>query len=66
MDELRFFTNYKTDWNNNISIDNPLINPYTNRRFKDGSYDPVNINCVIRLKEILKQSNNIFHDDLLE
>jgi hypothetical protein len=66
MDELKFFTNTPTDWNFNPLIDNPNINPYTNRRFKDGSYDPMKINCVIMLKEILKHSNNIFHDDLLE
>lgn len=66
MDELRFFTNNKNDWNYNILIDEPNINPFTNRPFKDGSYDPLKINCLIMLKEILKQSNNIFHDDLLE
>jgi hypothetical protein len=66
MDELRFFTNNKNDWNYNILIDEPNINPYTNRPFKDGSYDPLKINCLIMLKEILKQSNNIFHEDLLE
>ena len=31
MDELQFFTNTPTDWNFNILVDNPLINPYTNR-----------------------------------
>ncbi len=65
MDELRFFTNNKNDWNYNILIDEPNINPYTNRPFKEGSYDPLKINCLICLKEILKQSNNIFHEDLL-
>jgi hypothetical protein len=64
MDELRFFTNNKNDWNYNILIDEPNINPYTNRPFKDGSYDPLKFNCLIMLKEILKQSNNIFHEDV--
>jgi hypothetical protein len=64
MDELRFFTNNKNDWNYNILIDNP--NPYTNRPFKDGSYDPMKINCLICLKEILKYSPNIFHEDVHE
>jgi hypothetical protein len=66
MDEFRFFSNDKNDWNYNLLIDNPNINPYTNRPFKDGSYDPMKINCLIMLKEIMKQSNNIFHEDLLE
>jgi hypothetical protein len=66
MDELRFFTNTPTDWNYNPLVDNPSINPYTNRVFKYSCYDPMKLNCIKMLKEILKQFNNIFKDDLLE
>ena len=63
--ELNFFTDNIDDWNYNILVTNPDINPYTNKLFnKNGHYDGMKYNCVIMLKEILKQSNNIFHEDI--
>ena len=65
--ELVFFTNNADDWNYNILVDNPDINPYTNKLFNEnGHYDGMKYNCVIMLKEILKQSHNIFNHDVLE
>ena len=65
--ELIFFTDNIDDWNYNILVTNPDINPYTNKLFnKNGHYDGMKYNCVIMLKEILNQSNNIFHDDIKE
>jgi hypothetical protein len=64
--ELNYFTNDPADWNFNQLVDNPSINPYTNRAFKSGSYDGLKYNAVIFLKEILKNSNNLFNDDILE
>ena len=65
--ELNFFTNNPDDWNYNQLVDNPDINPFNNKLFnKNGHYDGMKHNCVIMLKEILKQSNNIFNDDIKE
>ena len=64
--ELNYFTNTQTDWNFNILVDNPSTDPYTNRPFKSMSYNGMKYNVVIMLKEILKNSNNIFHEDILE
>ena len=65
--ELIFFTNNADDWNYNVLVDNPDVNPYTNKLFNvNGHYDGMKYNCVIMLKEILKQSNNIFNHDVLE
>lgn len=65
--ELIFFTNNINDWNYNVLVDNPDVNPYTNKLFNDkGHYDGMKYSCVIMLKEILKQSHNIFNYDVLE
>ena len=64
--ELSYFTNTPTDWNYNILVDTPSIDPYTNKPFKSMSYNGMKYNVVIMLKEILKNSNNIFHEDILE
>ena len=64
--ELNFFTNTPTDWNYNILVDNPSTDPYTNRPFKSMSYNGMKYNVVIMLKEILKNSNNIFNEDVHE
>jgi hypothetical protein len=63
MDELIFFSNNKNDWNYNELINNPLINPWTNKTFKSLSYDDMKFNMIIFLKEIIKYSNNL-HVDL--
>jgi hypothetical protein len=60
---LIFFSNNKNDWNYDELIDNPLINPWTNKAFKSLSYDDMKFNIIIFLKEIIKYSNN-FHEDL--
>ena len=66
-DDPQFFTNTPTDWNFNPLVDNPKINPYTNQNFANNAlYDGMKYNAVIMLKEIIKQSNNIFSDDILE
>ena len=63
MDELRFFSDNIDDWNYNILVTNPLINPWTNKAFKSLSYDDMKYNIIIFLKEIIKYSNNL-HEDL--
>ena len=67
LNELVFFTDNKDDWNYNILVTIPDIDPYTNELFNnEGYYNQMKYNCVIMLKEILKQSVNVFHEDILD
>jgi hypothetical protein len=65
--ELVFFTDDINDWNFSKLVTNPDLDPYTNKLVNNnGYYNQMKYNMCIMLKEILKQSNNIFHEDILE
>jgi len=65
--DLIFFSDVVNSWNYSSLVLNPNINPYKNKPFNNNrnqEYDGLKYNCVIMLKEILKNSNNLFSEDL--
>ena len=65
--DLIFFSDVVNSWNYSPLVLNPNINPYKNKPFNNNrnqEYDGLKYNCIIMLKEILKNSNNLFSDDL--
>ena len=65
--DLNYFSDDVNKWNYSPLVLNPNINPYKNKPFNNNNnqyYDGLKYNCVIMLKEILKNSNNLFSEDL--
>jgi len=65
--DLIYFSDDVNKWNYSPLVLNPNINPYKNKAFntnRNQEYDGLKYNCVIMLKEILKNSNNLFSEDL--
>ena len=65
--DLIFFSSNTDAWNYSPLVLNPDINPYKNKAFNNNrnqEYDGLKYNCRIMLKEILKNINYLFSDDL--
>ena len=65
--DLIYFSDDVNKWNYSPLVLNPNINPYKNKAFNNNrnqEYDGLKYNCRIMLKEILKNINYLFSDDL--
>ena len=69
-DEFDFFSNDYNNWNYKEFINTPNADPYNKKRVinisSNNSYNLMKYNCVIMLKEILKNTNHYLNDDIKE
>ena len=65
--DLIYFSDDVNKWNYSPLVLNPDFNPYKNKPFNNNrnqEYDGLKYNCRVMLKEILKNINYLFSDDL--
>ena len=66
-EDLDFFSTDFKNWNCNEMINRPGLDPYNNEKKLDPfDYNLLRYNCVIVLKEILKNTNQYLHDYVKE
>jgi hypothetical protein len=69
-DEFDFFSNDYNNWNYNEFINTPNADPYNKKKVinisSNKSYNLMQYNCVIMLREFLKHTSHYLNDDVKE